>query len=526
MKLLLQKRIVLVLLILAAALWLWGATYPFVGIYNTNNNYLSLAAKNYLRFGFDNLKFLPTYYAGEQFVAHDPYYLHHPFLVFLIEAFSFMAFGVHNITVHIPQFFFMAGAMAMIYGIARRLWNQKTALWSLALAAVFPMTSFFWKYMQFEQASMFLGLLTYYGIIRYIARPKRVYLAWIFFAALASGLADWGVLYLLFPFAVLFFTKFRDRVKLPFAAYLAGTIISLGSFLVLVYIAQGGFGELSIAIWARSYTAELISLSYWPIRLAGITLLRMTLYFSPFALVSGVYIFRLIRDRETWGLPEATLVFFFLYGFLNLIFLPTATWGHSYFLFYFIPFFAWSGGLWLMRREKRQAVILLWIVVIAASSILVNYLKLAQVRKQLWKYDVAKQINERLSPYETVGVIHFAGDVFENYFFHPTQPIVYARIADWTNGISYPGVAHAVFVCAGPCTTGELDMMERLSQTQAVTRYEAGENTAWFITKQLHMDVENPAVGVTPSVPATVREDSLWFGIYRWFRDALGVGQI
>src|SRR5436190_1099489 len=84
------------MIIIGIALWLWGINYPYVGIYNTNNNYLSLAAKNYLRFGFTILKFAPTYFAGQTLPVQIPYYLHHPILIFPLSTIPYMIFGFHN----------------------------------------------------------------------------------------------------------------------------------------------------------------------------------------------------------------------------------------------------------------------------------------------------------------------------------------------------------------------------------------------------------------------------------------------
>ncbi len=527
MNVLWQKRIVFFLVVVGATLWLWGITYPFVGIYNANNNYLSLAAKNYLRFGFFNLKFFPTYFAGAHFMPGDPYYLHHPILVFWVETLFVYLLGTANWVIHVPQILFAIGSMGMIYVIARQLWNRKVALWSLGLAVIFPMTGFFWKYMMFEQSGLCFNLIIFYFVICFIKKPKPRHLVTIFLATFIGGLVDWSVLYLLFPFTIFFFTKLGKRVLPAIIMYVTGTVISVVLFLFGVFIMQKGFGELFVAIWVHSYTTQLTGLSYWPARLLLISLIRIFLYFSPFAFVSGAYIVKLIGHRKFWKLPDITLIFFFLFGLLNLIFLPTATWGHSYFLYYFIPFFAWTGGLWIERREKKSWAICFWVGIILVTSLTVNYLKIQQVKKQLWKYDVASKINIKLAPYETIGVINFAGDVFENYYFHPSQPIGYTQLPDWIRGAVYPGVASAVFVCAGACKEDELQEVERLKSTDSVETYTVGQNQAWLITKQLHKQAASKAIqAITPPLHPSVNEGNILLRWYRTVRDALNVGQI
>jgi hypothetical protein len=496
-----RNKIAIILFLIGFALAMWGVNYPFVGIYNTNNNYLSLAAKNYLRFGFVQLRFLPTYFAGEHFMPGDPYYLHHPILVFLTEAVSLFLFGARNWAVHVPQLLFVVGSIFMIYKLGSSLWNKRVGLWAAAIAAVFPMTTFFWKYMQFEQASLLLNLLIVYMIVR----NKNFW--WIFVVTLLSGFADWGVLYLAPFFLVLFYLKHKNMTVRTLVAYFLGVGISLGIFGIGVYFLQNGLKELGTAIWGRSYTAELTSLSFWPIRLILISLLRMVLYFTP---VSFAALWIVYKRKDT------TLLLFFL---------PAASWGHSYFLYYFIPFFAFSGGIFMDRIGKKSEILAFWLILILITSVGVNYLKIQQVKKQLWKFDVAVAVNHVLKPYETVGVVNFAGDVFENYFLHPSQPIVFGKLDDWLTGVAFPGVDKAVYVCSGMCTTGESAKAESLSGAGLAVTYKAGTNNAWLITKRIHAPIPVTKT-VIPASSAAIDEENIFIKIYRGIRDTLSVGQI
>ncbi len=518
-----RLKLVILLCFVGLLLWLWGVNYPFVGIYNANNNYLMLAAKNYIRFGFTTLKFFPTYFAGQQLPSPIPYYLHHPILIFPLSTIPFLIFGFRNWVVHATNFLFLLGDILLIYKLGGLLWNKKVGLWAAGLAVIFPMTAFFWKYIFFEQASLFFNLLIFYYFVRFLKGQRRSFLFIIFLISFVSGLIDWGVLYLLIPFLVFLFTKYKKHFVKPYATYIVGAVLSLGLFIVSVYVTQHGFIELGSAIWSRSYTAELTSLSIWPIRLLAISILRMVLYFTPISLAAIWLFYRLLRRRQSF--PELSLLFFFIYGCLNLIFLPTASWGHSYFLFYFIPFFAFTGGLFMEQIEKKTSRIWLWITVLVFCSVAVNYLKLQQVKKQLWKYDVAANINKTLKPYETVGVINFAGDIFENYFLHPTVPIPYGKLNDWLEGRSYTGGTNAVYVCEGNCSEGERAQAAALQSSGLVTTYEAGGNEAWRITKQSHGQAPVTEI-IYPTNTVQVRDGNILLKVYRFLRDTLAVGQI
>jgi len=387
------------LLIAGLVLALWGINDPYAGGYNANNNYLTLAAKNYLRFGFTNLKLIPTYYAGEHLPTPIPYYLHHPILIFPLTALPFIIFGFHNWVVHVTNFLFTLGDIFLIYLIGKLVWNKRVGLWAAGLATIFPMTTFFWKYIIFEQGSLFFNLCVFYYVIKYSKNQKLSYVLAIFFFTLFSGFFDWGVLYLFVP--LLFFYK---KMTKPILVYLTGTVLSLGVFIGCVYLLQGGFGELRQAIGVHGYTATLMDLPFWPLRLLLITLLRFAIYFSPLSLL-GFF------SKKT-----PVLWFFFLYGCMNIFVLPTVTWENAYFLFYFIPFLAFTGALWIEKHPH-------WFIFIIAWSIAVNYFKLEQIKKQFWQYDRAVEINKQLVPYEPVVVENFSGDILEQYFFHPTIPI-------------------------------------------------------------------------------------------------------
>lgn len=397
-----MKKTVFLVLLTGFILWFWGINYPFTGTYNANNNYLTLAAKNYLRFGFTTLKFFPTYFAGQSLPSPVPYYLHHPILIFILSAIPFMIFGFHNWVVHVTNLLFLLGDIFLIYRIGMFVWNKRIGLWAAALAAIFPMTAIFWKYIFFEQGSLFFNLLVIYNLLVYFQKPKLRYLFYIFLFTFISGLVDWGVLYLFIPMLV-----FGRKVLKPLVIYVSAAALSIGLFLVSVYLLRGGFGELRQAISVHSYTPQLFQLSFWPLRLLLISILRFLIYFTPLSLLW----FRFAKKNRI-------LLFFLIFGVMNILILPTVTWENSYFLFYFIPFLAFSGALW-MQSHKNVWVVLLIIV----SSVTVSYFKLEQVKKQFWQYDAAVNVSRRLAPYETVGVVNFSGDILEQYFLHPTVPL-------------------------------------------------------------------------------------------------------
>lgn len=406
------------LLVAGLLLALWGINYPFAGGYNANNNYLTLAAKNLLRFGV-----IPTYFAGKTLPIPIPFYLHHPILVFILSAIPFILFGFHNWVVHAANFIFIIGDLFLLYKIGEFAWNKKIGLWAAGIAAIFPIFTYFWKYIFFEQGSMFFMLCVIYFLLYYFKKPSPRYLLYIFVFALLAGFTDWGVLYLLVPLLV-----FGRKVTKPLIAYSAAAAVSIGLFLLTVYLLRAGFGDLRQAISVHAYTPQLFRLSAWPLRLILITIVRFAIYFTPLSFLWFGYVKK-----------NRLLLCLFLLGCMNIVVLPTVTWENSYFLFYFIPFLAFAGALWMEKHAKWWivAAIIIW-------SITVNFLKLAQIKKQFWQYDAAVAVNKEVPPYETVGVINFSGDILEQYFYHPTQPMTPAELPFWQAKKKYTDITYVV----------------------------------------------------------------------------------
>ena len=85
---------------------LTGTNLPYVGLYNANNNYLALASKNFLRFGYTALGYVPTYFVGPTLPLSPPYYVHHPVLFFLFSSLAYAALGNGHWVVHVVPFLF------------------------------------------------------------------------------------------------------------------------------------------------------------------------------------------------------------------------------------------------------------------------------------------------------------------------------------------------------------------------------------------------------------------------------------
>jgi len=525
---------------LAGLLWLWGINDPYVGLYNTNNNYLSLAAKNFLRFGFANLHFLPTYFSSYPLPTHVDFYLNHPPLFFLLAALPYLVFGFQNWVVHVSTGLCTIGIMYFIYRIGTHLWGKKIGLWSLFIACFFPMTGFFWKFMFFEQITLFFNLWILYLFLVYRKKPNVKILAVTALVSFLCMQSDWYGIYLLFvfPFFLLLLPKRKETFHI-FLAYGLSVAVSLSFFIFTLIRAKGTFFNLQSAVSIRTFSSELFSLSYPWVRLSLLILIRIAVYFTPISLVVLVYGLytclknitgRIVQTGRKRRMAEGHvfLLGFGVLGLVNIIFLPTATWGHAYFLFYLIPFFAFAQAIFLIKIFPHRKTFLVFVMGIILTSVLVQYLKVMQVKKQLWKYSVAEMINTKLDSYEPISVSNFPGDVVENYFLHPTVPISFMLWKEWFLKDPSQSTRFLLLTCSGDCSSGELYEMEKMKAYTVVFPYRIGYNRAWLVKRKQNGIFFEQNSNIPPPKPSQDEKDRVGPAIYwyRTVRDFLGVGQL
>lgn len=514
----------------ALVVWLWGINVPHVGLYNANNNYLSIASENFLRFGYRTLHYLPTYVVGETLPAPVPYYLHHPVLFFLIASVPFALFGSGNWVAHVMTFMYAVSAMIVLYAVIREVSGDRIARWSLFFAVLFPMSSFFWKYMFFEQISLYFTLTSLYFVVRYGKTEHPAYLWGLGISTAMGGASDWYAAYLLVALCVLWLFRRDVRLSRSILVMIAGLSFGFGTY-VIALVGTGNIGMMYDGFRARGLTNELTGLTWWPVRLLMVTVIRLIVYFSPVAMMviwEGMR-GKAARISGTIGARELYFIFL-LIGIINIVVLPTATWGHSYFLYYLIPFVAYGMGIWMARVSRKSAIVACCVILLHVGwSVGVNALKLQQVTKQSWKYAFGRVISNLIPRYAKVGVLEYPGDVLERYFSIATVAMDASHVRLWASGDGSTDIPLVVMTCAGDCTAGEKQFAASLATTREVTEYRFGSDIGWIIRGEPVAGRTRDAAFAAPpaAVPNTpVSRPSVVLRLYRLLRNALGSAQI
>lgn len=524
----LHHRIWIISLIIGIIIALQGINLPYTGLYNANNNYLALASKNFIKFGFATLNFLPTYFVGRDLPESVPYYLHHPTLMFLFEAVPFVIFGVSNWVVHVAPFVFTAASLWALYALVRELVDSQTAKWSVAFGVLFPFVSFFWKFMMFEAASLLFTLFVLFFSVRYWKTGNKNLILLIGVVSFLGGATDWYGAYLFFGFLYVLYARKSMRVTRSFIAYVTGTTLGFATYLLALY----GTGNLG-AVWegysARGFTSELMSLDYWPFRLLIMTLVRLVLYGSPFVLFGIWYWIRKYVNESRSTLLHAVGAILVIIGTISLVVLPTTVWGHSYFLYYLVPFLALSTAMWfvqVMQKSVWIAVMVLVIQIVWSAGI--QTVKIHQVAKQAWKYTFGQDIARIVPRYSTIGVLEYPGDVLQNYFSLQTKSMTTSSVETWSKAASQSALRHVVVTCSGACTAVDTRLVESWRRFVGIHTFEYDGNTGWLLDADLPGDSDIGHVQILPFKPYVRPVGALspieW--AYRKVRDILGSTQI
>lgn len=513
--------------ITAAVLTLKGINLPYVGLYNANNNYLALASRNFLRFGYRALNFLPTYYVGASLPTEVPYYLHHPTLFFLAASVPFRLFGDANWVVHAMTLLSTVAWVWVYYVLVSETFGRRVARWAAVLALLFPLTSFFWKYIFFEQPSMVFTMLVLLFSVRYWKTGNSRHLFPLFCAAAIGGATDWYGGYMVFGYAALFVLGERRRMGKPVMSYIAGEITGLATYLLML----AWTNNLS-AVWdgfsARGISQELIGVSYWPIKYFAVTLIRIVLYASPFAL-AGVWVWWRGRRGRVPMPQKRVMITLLSVGLVNLIVLPTASWGHSYFLFYLVPFLALVTGVWIARLTKGPVIWVIAVVLLQLSeSVAVGQLKYRQAVKQGWKYAFGRDVARAVPRYSRIGAIQYAGDVMQNYFGINVIPMTSEAYIAWEAGRADPEIRYVMVACADTCTESDAGLVRRAGQRFTVREYRYGSERAWLLDRGgPPTEPDTAAPSAEPHAPPVAEGKPPWYVVwYRIVRNAFGSPQL
>lgn len=393
-------------LILAAYMLLRYVNLPYVGPNATDQNKLSMIARNYNYFGFLKTKFQPIIYPYKTLPQKPQVYFNHGVFMEVIASFFMKAFGYDFWVGRIPYIIAAFLILPTIFFIGKIGKNKSFGILSLIVAVLIPATSVFGKAIHY-QGSFSVLFITLLGLfaLKFVQSKKRGF----FYLAIISGvlgvLTDWPITYFSIFLLPLFFKN-----KLKKEGIILSLIVILTGILLLSYINQfvHVFGGITLAIENRSLGPQLTSAPFWPIDWIITIFLRLLIYFNPiFVLFSTFYAFNFLKRLKEKKLSNIDLLTFSFIacGIVYILIFPEGSFSHPNWVYGLVPGIALSttGGLFPLIKKR-----LLWLtLIIALSTVFVLYVenwKTQQNLANLYRYNLLKSVSKYLGPYETVAI--------------------------------------------------------------------------------------------------------------------------
>ncbi|MEI6335813.1 MAG: glycosyltransferase family 39 protein [Methylococcaceae bacterium] len=187
------------ILIGSALLMTHNISQSWVGIVEADGALFSQIAENYLRYGIWNLHFgQATTPMPVTDLAQLHYYQHHPALLPLLTAGSFVLFGESEAAARGLPIVLTLGSITLLFFISRRIYDESLALLATGIFATLPAILFIGRKPGYEAPTLFFILLTLGCYLNYRESKRGIYLTGLFASLGAALMTDWPA-YLLVP---------------------------------------------------------------------------------------------------------------------------------------------------------------------------------------------------------------------------------------------------------------------------------------------------------------------------------------
>lgn len=312
----------------------------------------SIIGRNYVRYGFWNLRFRPIKNVGMMDATTSPLvHWHHPPLVHMLVGVSFYVFGESETSARLVPVAFGFLSVLLLWRIVRRRWGPVGGLIAAAAFCLFPLEIEYGAMPNYEALVIALMLGALWSVLK--IRETRTLSAKVFlfvFTAFA-GFTDWPA----FIFAA--FVGIGLVLKKPRHV---GLFVAYGVFCVFLLVGlwqwldrfSDASGLSGLAKWRAGHTVPIVMHLWWK-RLV----LRLFDYVgSPFLLLAFIGGMAHVIQRQ---FPVVTGVFG-AGGMLYLLVFKHGSWVHVFFLSYLLPAFAELVAAGVVKAARFVACMEVW----------------------------------------------------------------------------------------------------------------------------------------------------------------------
>lgn len=369
------------LLAVSALILSYELTEPWVGHHDFNGAFYSIAAKNHLTYGVGQTRFAIVLNADRVLDGHFSFYSHHPPLLSLLVATSFLVFGIHEWAARLVPIAFSLGSLFLVYVIGRDLRDSALGLLGAFLFSTTPMNAYFGRMVDGEAIANFFALAAVIAYVRW-SRTHRDFWMGLSVLLLVIGMAaDWPAYYLaaLLPLHHLTAAGLKASNR-RILAYPLSALAMLGIHLLHMSTISGTDAVLDLwhSLLHRMSSSATdfggTAVHFTPGEFFSLWMVRANLLFTlPVLLLSIIMLWDLARGRarDVFSDPHLPLTLL-AFGLANLVVLPQGAYVHDFWAFYCTAPLALlaAGGLLSLAPPARHLRVCLLILALFLASAL------------------------------------------------------------------------------------------------------------------------------------------------------------
>lgn len=329
---------------------------PFIGIHDWNGARYGNIAKNYLK-----AESLSSRFGQIEQIApsgQSQYYTHYPFGLPVLIYLSYLINGVNEYSTRLVSVLATSVGIVLVYLIGVSWFNRLVGL-SIGLIVLWtPLIRYFGKNPVHEPLAVAFSFITFLGIAL-ILKKKRYGSLCVVLGLFLSSLVNWSGVFLFL--AVLLVLIFKRKLRILPGALIA-TLTPIAFHFGTVYYLTGELfgGGLWNAFLVRTATSQeekigvfefIHRLYIWNTSLYTLTLLFLSLL--------GTYLVARSNNRNL-KIFILSACFYSFYG----LFFRNALFVHNYFVYYFLPFLAFTSAYLFYRLFLITKLSYLFVLVI------------------------------------------------------------------------------------------------------------------------------------------------------------------
>lgn len=357
----------MIFILFAAAIWLSLASTAEYFIYQHHGwcgARRTLAARNYLRYGYLNLKMGPLDTRGYHVKENgkpkfDKFYWHHPPLVSVTLSFVYDLFGESEANARLMSAALFWIIFIFLWLSFRNHWGDAPTFYSLTMLVFMPFIATYNNFINFELMVTVWMAISLFAFDRYLDTKRNIYAALLFVSMFLGAYADYPMFVWMFYLWVVgviryFYVDRKLRKFLLYYVFAVFVILVLVALQIIIWKDSGSFSGLYGGRFKSNYT---ILDTIWR------TLQKWHFYYGFFGPIAYAfmtyYLVDLVKRVRKFNITRADgyLVAFGLTGVTYAIAVKDGTWVHTFFIWYFALFVGLSSGYGIFRFLQHLKVV-------------------------------------------------------------------------------------------------------------------------------------------------------------------------